>query len=208
MQLPIEQLPDRRFSRRRNLRFLLFMLLRPFMLLPGIAGWMCGWGFGGWALVRIAERSGHVDLAHAVFLAVLGPFLGLGASALLGLVPFLGWRRLRVSNVRWEAAAGDLILLEQSATHWMGPEPRRGMLSLTTREVVFLPDRFAVQRPMLRMELKAIEGVKWFRSPAPEGFQSTSTMVLSSSQGDEEFLFSHLDAATKAADCIADARAR
>jgi hypothetical protein len=177
----VEELAHTPFSRARNLRFFLYLLKQPFMLVPGLL--VCvAW----WSLLWRGQTLGAAML--------MGPVFGIGGALLLGLCPFVLMRKFSAEGTE-AAFASESKVFESKAVHWLGDEARQGMLIIAANEICFAPDRYAVQRSLVRIPVRAITNLRFYRSPVPEGFQSTSTLTVETPGESSEFLFYGLDLA-------------
>jgi hypothetical protein len=96
----------------------------------------------------------------------LAAFAGIGVVCGLGLIGFVGgplfvvWRLAGAPPPRLALAPGETTLVELPANHWKGLEARSGMLSLTTRRLLFHAKRVNFQRDPYSVDLANIDGAK------------------------------------------------
>jgi hypothetical protein len=183
----VEQLPDRPYDTRRNLRYVGFLFKQPFMAVPTVVICIAWWA---WLLVGGTA---------APLLLAMGPVIGVGFALIVGLGGFMLVRMRRAADAPWRPAPSEPTRFEHAAVHWAGSESRDGTLYVTSREWVFVPSRFAVTQAVVREPHADVHTIQWYRSPAPEGAQSTSTIVLTTARGTTELLFRSLELASQAA---------
>lgn len=184
---PVEQLPDRPYDTRRNLRFLGFLLRQPWMAVPAL---VVG---AAWCALLVA--GGGVTPGRLA----LAPVMGFGAAMLLGGGGFMLVRLVRPAEARPVPGPDERTLFEHAAIHWTGSESREGTLLVTSRGWTFVPGRFSITRGVVHEPHADVRAISWFRSPAPGGV-STSTVVLTTPRGTTELLFHGLDLASEAAE--------
>src|SRR6185369_3359976 len=180
-----ERLPDRAPGL-DGFRPALFLARQPFLAWTATAGCIATWF---WFLTLLMNRGRPITLNGVVILVVLGPVMGYGLAVLTALPLFLVLRAFR-AKVVWAAAAGEDVLTTRTANHFLGDEGRGGTLHVTTRALVFVPNRFNVQLTVSRVAWADVRGAAWYRIVTPRGVLS-QLLVVRTASGEERYVVQH-----------------
>ncbi len=127
---------------------------KPVVLALSIAGILAP---AAWLVAIGIERD--KPLGTLLWMGAAGVLSGFGLVAIVSLVTLFAVRSLGKPPATIAIVAGEEVLGELRANHFMGIEGRGGTLVVTSRRLLFHPHRYNVQLAPIAIELSRIDGV-------------------------------------------------